>query len=92
MTSNRSKKTVTWLDDFIYDVLRGVGDFILYNITPLADNIHRDTYQYEIIVRTGMRKNAGTYSKVSSQYLIICMTSVRPTAQRRTSVPMRIIA
>ncbi|XP_041364430.1 uncharacterized protein LOC121379844 [Gigantopelta aegis] len=33
-------------------------------ITPLKDNDPRDKYYYEIIVTTGMRRNAATHSKV----------------------------
>ncbi len=33
-------------------------------VIPLADNDHRDTYLYQLVVFTGMRANAGTKSKV----------------------------
>jgi len=33
-------------------------------LTPLLDNDPRDRYYYEIIVSTGMRRGAGTESKV----------------------------
>ena len=33
-------------------------------VTPLPDNEFGDKYLYEVVVHTGMRKNAGTDSKV----------------------------
>ncbi|XP_059152857.1 polycystin-1-like protein 2 [Physella acuta] len=39
-------------------------DMSLLGLAPLADNDPRDKYYYEIIVSTGMRRNAGTDSKV----------------------------
>ena len=33
-------------------------------LAPLPDNDPRDKYYYEIFVSTGMRRNAGTESKV----------------------------
>ncbi|CAL1543663.1 unnamed protein product [Lymnaea stagnalis] len=39
-------------------------DVTLLGLAPLADNDPRDKYYYEIIVSTGMRRNAGTDSKV----------------------------
>ncbi|KAH9492781.1 hypothetical protein Btru_024701 [Bulinus truncatus] len=39
-------------------------DMTLIGLTPLADNDSRDKYFYEIVVSTGMRRNAGTNSKV----------------------------
>ncbi|ESN95043.1 hypothetical protein HELRODRAFT_124863, partial [Helobdella robusta] len=39
-------------------------DFEKLGVTPLPDNDPNDKYLYEIIVSTGLRKNAGTKSKV----------------------------
>ncbi|KAK0049118.1 polycystin-1 isoform X2, partial [Biomphalaria pfeifferi] len=39
-------------------------DMALIGLTPMADNDPRDKYFYEVIVSTGMRRNAGTNSKV----------------------------
>lgn len=33
-------------------------------LTPLLDNDVRDKYLYEVIINTGMGRNAGTHSKV----------------------------
>ena len=40
--------------------------FVLFQLglAPLPDNDPRDKYYYEILVSTGMRRNAGTESKV----------------------------
>ena len=35
-------------------------------VTPLPDNDPEDKYLYEVIIYTGMRKNAGTDSKVQT--------------------------
>ena len=36
-----------------------------WGATPLEDNLPTDTYHYQITVNTGVRKNAGTKSKVN---------------------------
>jgi len=48
---------------------------VQFGITPLADNDPGDKYLYEITVATGMRKNAGTHSKVHYivQYSARCL-------------------
>jgi hypothetical protein len=38
-------------------------------VTPLPDNLVSDKYYYQVIVFTGLRKNAGTTSKV---ILFVC--------------------
>ncbi|XP_055955042.1 uncharacterized protein LOC126809611 [Patella vulgata] len=40
-------------------------DLLKWGAMPLADNLPTDNYHYQIAVQTGMRKNAGTESKVS---------------------------
>ena len=35
-------------------------------LTPLLDNNIDDKYLYEVVVNTGMRRNAGTDSKVET--------------------------
>ena len=37
----------------------------------MTDNNPRDTYLYEVIVATGMRKNAGTDSKVIASLSLV---------------------
>ena len=36
-----------------------------WGATPLEDNLPTDNYHYQITVQTGMRKKAGTTSKIS---------------------------
>jgi len=38
--------------------------FYQLGLTPLLDNDPKDRYYYEVIVSTGMRRGAGTESKV----------------------------
>jgi len=45
---------------------RHVVDLLQLGVTPLPDNDPRDRYLYEITVSTGLRKNAGTESKVNN--------------------------
>ncbi|XP_046581985.1 LOW QUALITY PROTEIN: uncharacterized protein LOC124289408 [Haliotis rubra] len=40
-------------------------DIMKWGATPLVDNLPTDNYHYQISVQTGMRKNAGTDSKIS---------------------------
>ena len=42
-------------------------------VTPLPDNDPLDRYYYEIIVQTGIRKNAATDSKVNTILLLRCL-------------------
>ena len=48
----------------VYARIQDKKDLVKWGATPLADNLPTDEYHYLFTVNTGIRKRAGTSSKV----------------------------